>query len=383
VLAQSGWFYKGYDMAVIIDGLNGITTPTGTGDVSVGDDLIFTGTGNRITGDFSNATVANRVLFQSSTTNGITAVTAIPNGTATDARFTVNNNSDPTNSNGIQILANATEARVQATNFGTAPAFPMTFYTGGSERVRIDTSGNVGIGTSSPGSRLDVVAQDAIRITGFQAFQTWRDNNDSNKGFRIQTAGGNTLFSNDNTGGGTYTERARIDSAGALLVNTTTATGTVNFSVAADTTTKNPMSVVNTRTTAATDFSIIFYRAGNIVGSVQTSLTATSFVTSSDYRLKESIAPMTGALEKVQALNPVTYTWKADGSAGQGFIAHELQSVVPDAVTGEKDAVDADGNPQYQGVDTSFLVATLTAAIQEQQAIITDLKARIEVLEQA
>jgi hypothetical protein len=79
---------------------------------------------------------------------------------------------------------------------------------------------------------------------------------------------------------------------------------------------------------------------------------------------------MTGALAKVAALNPVTYTWKIDGSAGQGFIAHELQEVCPDAVSGEKDAVDADGNPQYQGIDTSFLVATLTAAIQEQQAII-------------
>ena len=90
---------------------------------------------------------------------------------------------------------------------------------------------------------------------------------------------------------------------------------------------------------------------------------------------------MTGALAKVSALKPVTYKWKSDGSDGQGFIAHELAEVVPDAVTGEKDAVDADGKPQYQGIDVSFLVATLTAAIQEQQAIITDLKARVEALE--
>jgi hypothetical protein len=90
---------------------------------------------------------------------------------------------------------------------------------------------------------------------------------------------------------------------------------------------------------------------------------------------------MTGALAKVAALKPVTYTWKVDGSAGEGFIAHELQEVIPGAVTGEKDAVDAEGNPQYQGIDTSFLVATLTAAIQEQQAIIESLTARIEALE--
>jgi hypothetical protein len=72
-----------------------------------------------------------------------------------------------------------------------------------------------------------------------------------------------------------------------------------------------------------------------------------------------------------------------DGSDGQGFIAHELQEVVEGCVTGEKDAVDADGNPQYQGVDTSFLVATLTAAIQEQQALIVQLQADVAALKGA
>jgi len=77
---------------------------------------------------------------------------------------------------------------------------------------------------------------------------------------------------------------------------------------------------------------------------------------------------MTGALDKVAQLKPVTYKWNSDGSDGQGFIAHELAEVCPDAVSGEKDAVDEDGNPKYQGIDTSFLVATLTAALQELNA---------------
>jgi hypothetical protein len=96
--------------------------------------------------------------------------------------------------------------------------------------------------------------------------------------------------------------------------------------------------------------------------------------------LKEAIVPMTGALAKVAQLKPVTYKWKVDGSDGEGFIAHELAEVCPIAVTREKDAVDADGNPQYQGIDTSFLVATLTAAIQEQQALITQLQADVAAL---
>jgi hypothetical protein len=85
-------------------------------------------------------------------------------------------------------------------------------------------------------------------------------------------------------------------------------------------------------------------------------------------------------LAKVALLKPCTYKWNADGSDGQGFIAHELQEVVEGCVTGEKDAVDAEGNPRYQGIDTSFLVATLTAAIQEQQALITQLQADVAAL---
>jgi hypothetical protein len=86
---------------------------------------------------------------------------------------------------------------------------------------------------------------------------------------------------------------------------------------------------------------------------------------------------MIGALDKVSALKPVTYTWKSTGEDGQGFIAHELAEVVPDCVFGEKDAVDEEENPVYQGIDTSFLVATLTAAIQELNAKVTALEAQL------
>jgi hypothetical protein len=123
--------------------------------------------------------------------------------------------------------------------------------------------------------------------------------------------------------------------------------------------------------------------AGTNVGNIDCTTGGTSYVTTSDYRLKHDVQPMTGALAKVQALKPVTYKWKADGTDGQGFIAHELQAVIPDCVIGEKDAVDEDGNIKPQGIDTSFLVATLTSAIQEQQSLITSLTARIAALEGA
>jgi hypothetical protein len=123
--------------------------------------------------------------------------------------------------------------------------------------------------------------------------------------------------------------------------------------------------------------------AGTQVGVIQCSTTNTTYGTTSDYRLKENVQPMAGALAKVAALKPCTYTWKEDGSNGEGFIAHELAEVVPDAVTGEKDAVDEEGNIKPQGIDTSFLVATLTAAIQELNAKVDAQAAEIAALKEA
>tara|TARA_R110000803_G_scaffold198256_1_gene261951 strand:+ start:249 stop:527 length:279 start_codon:yes stop_codon:yes gene_type:complete len=90
---------------------------------------------------------------------------------------------------------------------------------------------------------------------------------------------------------------------------------------------------------------------------------------------------MTGASARVQALNPVNFEWIADNTRVDGFLAHEAQAVVPEAVHGTKDAVDADGNPKYQGIDQSKIVPLLTAALQEALTEIADLKARVTALE--
>jgi hypothetical protein len=178
-------------------------------------------------------------------------------------------------------------------------------------------------------------------------------------------------------------EAMRITSSGDLLVGTTVINSSNSDSFTFQP--ANKYAVLNhaNGTAGGTGYMFFSYNVSSIGSITQNGTTAVAFNTASDYRLKESIAPMTGALARIAALKPCTYTWKSTGEQGQGFIAHELAEVVPDCVTGEKDAVDADGNPQYQGIDTSFLVATLTAAIQEQQAIITALTARVEALEGA
>lgn len=124
------------------------------------------------------------------------------------------------------------------------------------------------------------------------------------------------------------------------------------------------------------------YYNGSLVGSISAASTSSvAFNTTSDYRLKEQVLPMEGALDKIMAANPVTYKWKSDGSAGEGFIAHELAEVVPLAVTGEKDAVDEEGNPAYQQVDYSRIVPLLTKGIQELMESVQNLQSTIKELE--
>jgi hypothetical protein len=183
------------------------------------------------------------------------------------------------------------------------------------------------------------------------------------------------------------TERARIDSDGDVRIGTGNASNTVGprlyggdisgnyWEVRPEGDGSSASHMYSRVNNTANRSHIIFANPDGNVGSLTTSGSSTAYNTSSDYRLKENVQPMQDALAKIAQLNPVTYTWKADGSDGQGFIAHELQAVVPDCVSGEKDAVDAEGNPQYQGVDTSFLVATLVKAVQELTARIAALEA--------
>jgi hypothetical protein len=263
------------------------------------------------------------------------------------------------------------------------------------ERMRIDSSGNVGIGTSSPQNRLTIQdtgsgANIGMMVRNGDATNFHRIGIGYNAGSTTGYIPANAVFVEGSLGGGfgalgglaigtgssapiifgtNSTERARIDTSGNLLVGTTTAfTSDSYIHVPVASATKGAW-VSNTATTSSR-IHMRFENPNGVVGSISTSGSATAYTTSSDYRLKNTIAPMTGALAKVALLKPVTYKWNVDGSDGQGFIAHELAEVEPGCVTGEKDAVDAVGNPQYQGIDVSFLVATLTAALQELKAIV-------------
>ena len=266
----------------------------------------------------------------------------------------------------------------------------------GTTAVTIDASQNVGIGTSSPAFPLDISGP----VANIRVAPTTTTNNALT---RYVNAGGTGYVGLDSSVGGlttayalniyhsgaypitfstSATERARIDSSGNLLVGTTTQF-TGKQCIAFNGLTHYGIALKDTVDQSAARFINFANGSGTVIGAIArvSTTNAVQYLTSSDYRLKENIAPMVNALDSIAALKPCTYAWKDGGVVSQGFIAHELQSVIPECVSGEKDAIDKDGKPKYQGIDTSFLVATLTAAIQEQQTLIEALTARLTALE--
>ena len=126
--------------------------------------LSFSKTQQRILGDFSSSTISNRVLFQTTTANNVTSVGAVPSGSSSQSSFNAYNNSDPTNSGIAQLLVSSTDVRLASGSTGTGNTLPLTIYTGGTEKMRVLVNGNVGIGTTTPGSKLDVAG--SVNVSG-------------------------------------------------------------------------------------------------------------------------------------------------------------------------------------------------------------------------
>jgi len=321
--------------------------------------------------------------------------------------------------NGLSdVDGSASTPAIRGTDANTGIFFPAAdtaaVSTGGSERMRIDSGGNVQIGTTAANGYnfralgsipAQFVSSSTAASISYGAVAIYRQSNAASDGVGVayqlnnssnaQTEYGyiGAFITSNSTGAGglifatdtARTERMRIDSSGRVFINRTSSINSEQFAIqgpAGDA--NNWLMTMQSQATTQSVTMIAFYDGSNTFCGqiyIDAGANVTYYATSSDYRLKENVAPMTGALAKVQQLNPVTYNWKKSGKESQGFIAHELQEVIPEAVIGEKDAVDKDGNIMPQMIDTSFLVATPTAAIQEQQQIINDLKLRIETLE--
>jgi len=273
----------------------------------------------------------------------------------------------------------------------SAAATALTLQSAGTTAVTINTSQQVGIGTTSPTSPLQVNTAGVNSTVQINS-------TDANGGYGAVLALNNTgtggrqygLFSTSNAdgdvGGGKLkfydltasATRMLIDSSGNFFVNQTSQTGAEKVGISFSRAGGWGLAIKNTSATSPSNATYVsFYYTSTNTGSINSTGTTTTYDSASDYRLKENIAPMTGALAKVTQLKPCTYTWKINGSAGQGFLAHELQEIVSDCVRGNKDDVNEDGSIKPQMIDTSYLIATLTAAIQELKAELDELKAKV------
>ena len=156
---------------------------------------------------------------------------------------------------------------------------------------------------------------------------------------------------------------------------TISAVGTATF--AFNLTSENESFILNNNNATGATFKMDFRQNNSSKGSIAVGSSSTAFNTSSDYRLKENIETLKDGLTRLAQLKPVQFTWTTDGALSEGFIAHEVDEVFPDAVTGEKDAVDEEGNIAAQQMDYGRITPLLVKAIQEQQEQIEELKAEI------
>ena len=409
-----------------------------TAGLSDSGNLTFTGTGNRITGDFSNATATNRVFFQTSTTNGITAVGAIPNGTAVGTAFWAYNGTPGAAAfGGFNI--DSTAFNIQSTQNGSS-YLPINIYTGGSVRMTIDSAGFVGIGTQTPLAKFQVKTATNVNAAfttsgndstgiqiygyndagsalipfwsngsylGFSTGSTERMRIDSNgavcigttapisssfkanivggragvaanseayalylqyssatAGFYLGSPSANTLgFSN--AGG---SERMRIDENGKLLIGFTTAgtTYTTKFQISTDSgTTKWEIGPYTTST------NFVIAASGSSGGVYLAGTAGTSWLSASDERVKENLAPITDAVNKVASLRALTGTYINDDSkTSHAFlIAQDVLKVLPEAVDTQ--------NPNKYGLAYTEVIPLLVAAIQELNKKVIALEAKV------
>ena len=299
--------------------------------------------------------------------------------------------------NGARITVNVDVTSSPSMDFqlGSATTVGVAYAT--TSRMTLSDTG-LNVTDNLFAARIRPTAADDATEPGLQIY------NEPDTGFF--RAGANIL--GVTTGG---TERMRILGGGGSLLLGTTVSYNANFRMSIAPDAGTGFIIYKAATTANHVAASFANSSGSTVGSISFTTSGTAYNTSSDYRLKENVTPIQGAADIVKAMRPATYTFKADGSWADGFIAHELQELHPVAVTGSKDGMkdeeyevtpaveatfDAEGVeltpaedavmgtrsvPDYQGVDYSKLTPILTAALQEALAKIDALTARIDALE--
>lgn len=377
---------------------------------SLSGTLTFTSTAQRIQGDFSNATFSNRVTFQSSTTDTPTIIQTMPNGTSTESGIAAFAGTDLANTPYAALSHNGNFMFISSNKTGTGLYKPLVFQTNGGDQWQIDTSGNLiasqtsqriegdfsgthstrlGFQTTTTNGNTQVgsLPRGSGDLAGFTAYGSSDADNASYVTMYAYAGGSVAAIDSNKTGSGAYLpltfltsnlERARIDASGFFLFNKTTSGSSSITQIEFDGALEQGAVYFNTDTGSGSQSVMTFVREATTTGSITHTDTVTAYNTSSDYRLKENIVPLTGASERVLQLPVNRFNFKTNQSyTMDGFLAHNVQLVVPEAVTGTKDEIDEQGNPIYQQLDYSKLVPLLTAALQEALVRIETLEAQL------
>ena len=270
----------------------------------------------------------------------------------------------------------------------------IAFAEGGAEAMRIDSSGNVGIGTTSPDLKLSIAG--AMNLRNSSRAGAFEIDSSGNLWMGTATTAASIIFETGHSTTGlpsTGTERMRIDSSGNLLVGTTSAfSGGSKLMVSGSSASTNPLVLQDTGTSYSTGNFFAYFinsTSGNSGGIAHTGATTVAYQTSSDQRLKENIVNAPSALSSLESMKVRSYDWKEDKKhVTYGFVAQEIKEYAPEIVAiGDDNETITDPRGTW-GVEYGRLTPMLVKAIQEQQALITAqaetinaLTARITALE--